>query len=105
MTKYKQGDWWIWDSHGGIHALKDHIQAVNFDLEANLAEWQKLKRRSGSISITGSIESGRLTYREGGGRVVEFWRDDLPNPTPYTAIANPDPVDDTDKARVKADTL
>jgi hypothetical protein len=87
----KQGLWYVWDSRGGTRAHTECIQIVNFDLQKNLAAWSTNKK----ARITGSIESGRMTY-EVDHIVVEFWREDKPNPTPYTRIENPDPIDKLD---------
>lgn len=86
----KQEQWFVWDNRGGIHVQTTHCQTVNFDLEKNRAAWEKM-----GAKITGSIESGRMTYKQGY-VVVEFWREDKPNPTPYTIFDNPDPIEKAD---------
>jgi hypothetical protein len=86
----KQGKWWAWDSRGGITNQPHTIQLVNFDLALNLAAWE----RSGA-QIIGSIESGRLTYISDDIH-IELWREDQPNPTPYTKVINPDVIDPND---------
>ena len=90
----KQEKWYVWDSRGGSRNRPTYFQTVNFDLEENVKEWKKMR----SATVTGSIESGRLTYRDG---VItcELWREDQPNPTPYTKCDNPDPIDENDPAR------
>lgn len=87
----KQGVWYAWDSRGGERSHPRSIQLVNFDLEKNRAAWSALD----GVTITGSIESGRMTYKTGGVR-VEFWREDKPNPTHFTEVDNPDPIRDED---------
>lgn len=81
----KQGRWYVWDSRGGTRCRPQAYQPVNFDLQRNLDEW----RAWPGSTITGSIESGRMTYRHGS-ILVELWREDQPNPTPYTVCDNPD---------------
>jgi hypothetical protein len=91
----KQETWYVWDSRGGLRARSENIQLVNFDLEKNLASWRRLQRHRKGISITGSIASGRMTYKDGL-ITCEFWREDKPNPTPYTVCDNPDPIREQD---------
>jgi hypothetical protein len=95
----KQGNWFIWDSRGGTRARSKAIQPVNFDLQVNHDEWVRLF--GSRVKITGSIESGRMTY-EMGTTTCEFWREDMPNPTPYTKVDNPDPIEEGDPARIRS---
>jgi hypothetical protein len=88
----KQATWYVWDSRGGLRARSKNIQLVNFDLEKNHAAWASMRPR---VKITGSIESGRMTYTDGP-ITVEFWREDKPNPTPYTVCDNPDEIRESD---------
>ena len=83
--------WYVWDSRGGTYVRPDLYQIVNFDLEKNLATWREV----GWATITGAIDEGRITIKEGS-TTIEFWREDQPNPTSYTEMANPDPIRKSD---------
>ena len=88
----KKEVWFVWDSRGGLRHRPQAYQLVNFSLKKNLDDWRMFEP---GATITGSIESGRITIKNNS-TVIEFWREDKPNPTPDTQVDNPDRVKSSD---------